>query len=131
MTTRQQLMEKWAPILNHESAPAIKDNYRKEVTAVLLENQEREMRKQQEALFETAPTNAVGSYGDTGGMAKFDPVLISLVRRAMPQLIAYDIAGVQPMTQPTGLNEALPKQERARKNSHVSSPEGWSCCCCC
>ncbi len=107
MTTRQQLIEKWAPVLNHEGAPKIADNYRKEVTAVLLENQEREMRKQQEALFEAAPTNAVGSYGDTGGMAKFDPVLISLVRRAMPQLIAYDIAGVQPMTQPTGLIFAM------------------------
>jgi hypothetical protein len=107
MTTRQQLVEKWAPILNHESASPIKDTYRKEVTAVLLENQEREMAKQREALFETAPTNAVGSYGDTGGFAKFDPVLISLVRRAMPQLIAYDIAGVQPMTQPTGLIFAM------------------------
>jgi hypothetical protein len=107
MTTRQQLIEKWAPVLNHEGAPKIADNYRKEVTAVLLENQEREMRKQSEALFEAAPTNAVGSYGDTGGMAKFDPVLISLVRRAMPQLIAYDIAGVQPMTQPTGLIFAM------------------------
>jgi len=100
-------MEKWAPVLNHEGAPKIADNYRKEVTAVLLENQEREMAKQHEALFEAAPTNAVGSYGDTGGMAKFDPVLISLVRRAMPQLIAYDIAGVQPMTQPTGLIFAM------------------------
>ena len=107
MTTRQQLIEKWAPVLNHEGAPKITDNYRKEVTAVLLENQEREMAKQHEALFEAAPTNAVGSYGDTGGMAKFDPVLISLVRRAMPQLIAYDIAGVQPMTQPTGLIFAM------------------------
>ena len=107
MTTRQALMEKWAPVLNHEGAPSIKDNYRKEVTAVLLENQEREMRKQQEALFETAPTNSVGAYPDAGGMAKFDPVLISLVRRAMPQLIAYDIAGVQPMTQPTGLIFAM------------------------
>ena len=107
MTTRQQLMEKWAPILNHESAPAIKDNYRKEVTAVLLENQEREMRKQSEALFETAPTNSVGSYPDAGGFAKFDPVLISLVRRAMPQMIAYDVCGVQPMTQPTGLIFAM------------------------
>ena len=107
MTTRQQLVEKWAPILNHESAPQIKDNYRKEVTAVLLENQEREMQKQREALFEAAPANSVGSYGDTGGFAKFDPVLISLVRRAMPQLIAYDIAGVQPMTQPTGLIFAM------------------------
>jgi hypothetical protein len=107
MTTRQQLMEKWAPVLNHEGAPQIKDQYRKEVTAVLLENQEREMRKQAEALFEAAPTNAVGSYPDTGGVAKFDPVLISLVRRAMPQLIAYDVCGVQPMTQPTGLIFAM------------------------
>jgi hypothetical protein len=107
MTTRQDLMKKWAPILEHAEASPIKDNYRKEVTAVLLENQEREMAKQREALFETAPTNAVGSYGDTGGFAKFDPVLISLVRRAMPQLIAYDIAGVQPMTQPTGLIFAM------------------------
>jgi len=107
MTTRQQLIEKWAPVLNHEGAAPIKDQYRKEVTAVLLENQEREMRKQQEALFEAAPTNAVGSYPDAGGMAKFDPVLISLVRRSMPQLIAYDVAGVQPMTQPTGLIFAM------------------------
>jgi hypothetical protein len=107
MTTRQQLIEKWAPVLNHEGAPAIKDQYRKEVTAVLLENQEREMQKQREALFEAAPANAVGSYGDTGGFAKFDPVLISLVRRAMPQMIAYDVCGVQPMTQPTGLIFAM------------------------
>lgn len=104
---RKQLMEKWAPILNHEGSAPIQDNYRKEVTAVLLENQEREMGKQAEALFEAAPTNSVGSYSDTGGVAKFDPVLISLVRRAMPQLIAYDIAGVQPMTQPTGLIFAM------------------------
>ena len=107
MTTRQQLVEKWAPVLNHEGAAPIKDQYRKEVTAVLLENQEREMQKQREALFEAAPTNAVGSYPDAGGMAKFDPVLISLVRRSMPQLIAYDVAGVQPMTQPTGLIFAM------------------------
>jgi hypothetical protein len=105
--TRQQLMEKWAPVLNHEQAPKIRDSYRKEVTAVLLENQEREMQKQREAMFEAAPTNSVGSYGDTGGFAKFDPVLISLVRRAMPQLIAYDVCGVQPMTQPTGLIFAM------------------------
>jgi len=107
MTTRQDLVKKWAPILEHEGAAPIKDTYRKEVTAVLLENQEREMQKQREALFEAAPANAVGSYADTGGFAKFDPVLISLVRRAMPQLIAYDVAGVQPMTQPTGLIFAM------------------------
>jgi hypothetical protein len=105
--SRQDLVKKWAPILEHESAPKIRDNYRKEVTAVLLENQEREMAKQREALFEAAPANAVGSYGDTGGFAKFDPVMISLVRRAMPQMIAYDVCGVQPMTQPTGLIFAM------------------------
>ena len=104
---RTALLKKWAPILEHEALPSIKDNYRKEVTAVLLENQEREMGKQQEALFETTAANAVGSYGDTGGIAKFDPVLISLVRRAAPQMIAYDVCGVQPMTQPTGLIFAM------------------------
>jgi len=107
MTSRQDLVKKWAPILEHESAPSIRDNYRKEVTAVLLENQEKEMQAQREALFEAAPANAVGSYGDTNGFAKFDPVLISLVRRAMPQMIAYDVCGVQPMTQPTGLIFAM------------------------
>ena len=111
---RKVLMEKWAPVLNHESLPSIKDNYRKEVTAVLLENQEREMQKAQQALFEAAPANsgglgvALGSAGlATGSVAGYDPVLISLVRRAMPQLIAYDICGVQPMTQPTGLIFAM------------------------
>ena len=104
---RTALLKKWAPILEHDALPSIKDNYRKEVTAVLLENQEREMGKQQEALFETTAANAVGSYGDTGGIAKFDPVLISLVRRAAPQMIAYDVCGVQPMTQPTGLIFAM------------------------
>jgi len=110
MTVRQDLVKKWAPILESESCSPIKDNYRKEVTAVLLENQEREIRRGHEAmgeLNEAAPANAVGSYPDTGGFAKFDPVLISLVRRAMPQMIAYDVAGVQPMTQPTGLIFAM------------------------
>jgi hypothetical protein len=103
---RQALLKKWAPILEHDALPSIKDNYRKEVTAVLLENQERESMKSQEALFETH-ANAIGAAPDTGGVAKFDPVLISLVRRAAPQMIAYDICGVQPMTQPTGLIFAM------------------------
>ena len=107
MLSRQQLVEKWSPVLDHDGSPAITDSYRREVTATLLENQETEMRKQRQALFETAPTNSVGSYPDAGGMSKFDPVLVSLVRRAMPQLIAYDVAGVQPMTQPTGLIFAM------------------------
>jgi len=110
MTIRQDLVKKWAPVLDHEGAAPIKEQYRREVTAVLLENQEIEMRRGREAmgeLNEAAPANAVGSYGDTGGFSKFDPVLISLVRRAMPQLIAYDVCGVQPMTQPTGLIFAM------------------------
>lgn len=108
---RKMLMEKWAPVLNHDSVPGIKDTYRKEVTAVLLENQEREMQKQ--ALNEAPHANfggtgvALGGAGTNANMAGYDPVLISLVRRAMPQLIAYDICGVQPMTQPTGLIFAM------------------------
>ena len=113
MTTRQDLLKKWAPILESESVAPIKDSYRKEVTAVLLENQEREMAKQQQALFEATPVNAggdgisLGGAGTNANMAGYDPVLISLVRRAAPQMIAYDIAGVQPMTQPTGLIFAM------------------------
>ena len=123
MTTRQDLLKKWQPILEATGAPEIKDNYRKEVTAVLLENQEREMGKAAEALFETAPTNsggtgiALGGAGTNANMAGYDPVLISLVRRSAPQLIAYDIAGVQPMTQPTGLIFAL-KSKYAAQNSN-------------
>ena len=111
---RKQLLEKWSPILDHENAPKINDNYRKEVTAILLENQHSEMIKQAGILNETAPTNsggtgiALGGAGAaTGTVAGYDPVLISLVRRAMPQLIAYDDCGVQPMTQPTGLIFAM------------------------
>jgi hypothetical protein len=113
MTTRQELLQKWAPILESEAAPQIKDNYRKEVTAVLLENQEREMAKQNQVLTEATHANAgglgvaLGGAGTNANMAGYDPVLISLVRRAAPQMIAYDIAGVQPMTQPTGLIFAM------------------------
>ena len=108
---RRMLIEKWSPVLNHDALPSIKDNYRKEVTAVLLENQEREMAKM---LAEVAPANAGGTGlalggagAGTGTVAGYDPVLISLVRRAMPQMIAYDVCGVQPMTQPTGLIFAM------------------------
>src|SRR5206468_11957696 len=72
-----------------------------------LENQEQANVETRTALFEDAPANSVGTYPNTGGIAKFDPVLISLVRRTMPQLIAYDVCGVQPMTQPTGLIFAM------------------------
>lgn len=126
MTTRQDLLKKWEPILEHSSLPAIKDNYRKEVTAVLLENQEREMAKSAEALFETAPANSGGTGiglggagATTGTVAGFDPVLISLVRRAMPQMIAYDICGVQPMTQPTGLIFAMKSKYTSQGNGEA------------
>jgi hypothetical protein len=124
MTTRQDLLKKWAPILESNNAPEIKDNYRKEVTAVLLENQEREMAKQQEALFEVAVNNggtgvALGGAGTNANMAGYDPVLIALVRRAAPQLIAYDIAGVQPMSQPTGLIFAMKSKYSAQNGSEA------------
>lgn len=96
------LTEKWAEVLDHQDYSQIKDSYRRKVTAIVLENQQKAMREQREALTEdTAPVNVTANVG------KYDPVLISLVRRAMPNLIAYDICGVQPMTGPTGLIFAL------------------------
>ena len=119
---RSALLKKWAPILEHDAVAPIKDHYRKEVTAVLLENQERESMKSQEALFETHAnatggnigTVGGGSFGPGNGVTGFDPVLISLVRRAAPQMIAYDICGVQPMTQPTGLIFAMKSRYSAQ-----------------
>ena len=104
----KNLMEKWGPVLDHESAPPIQDNYKKAVTARLLENQEvalQEERVQAQGNYisEAAAANNIGG----GNIGTFDPVLISLVRRAMPNLIAYDIAGVQPMSGPTGLIFAM------------------------
>ena len=113
MTTRPDLVKKWAPILESASVPAFKDDYRKSVTAQLLENQERAMREGAQALNEAVPTNsggdgvALGGAGTNANMAGYDPVLIAMVRRAAPLMIAYDIAGVQPMTQPTGLIFAM------------------------
>jgi len=97
----EHLQEKWAPILNHEGLGGINDAHKRMVTAVLLENQERTIREEKEFLSE-APTNSTGSSIDN-----FDPVLISLIRRAMPNLVAYDLAGVQPMNGPTGLIFAM------------------------
>ena len=105
----EQLRKKWAPVLEHSDMPAISDDYRKNVTAILLENQEQYLR-------EAAPTNSGGNSisglstdtnGNFNSVAGFDPVLISLVRRAMPNLMAYDVCGVQPMNAPTGLIFAM------------------------
>ena len=114
MYLSEQLQTKWAGVLDHPDMPAIKDPYRKAVTAVVLENQAVEMAKSAGMLTETgSPTNFAGTGGfggsaaAAGPVAGFDPILISLVRRSLPNLIAYDICGVQPMTGPTGLIFAM------------------------
>jgi hypothetical protein len=118
MFLQEEVQKKWAPILEHEDLPTIKDAHRRSVTAVVLENTERALREaashgQYQTLMETSsalPLNNMGgssSTAGTGAIDTFDPVLISLVRRAMPNLIAYDICGTQPMTGPTGLIFAM------------------------
>ena len=110
MYMTEELQAKWAPVLDHPELDAIKDPYKKAVTALVLENQQQAMIQDRRMLNETSdggPTNV------TGGVNNFDPILISLVRRSLPNLIAYDVAGVQPMTGPTGLIFAM----RARYNN--------------
>jgi hypothetical protein len=114
MYLSEQLQKKWEGVLDHPDLPKISDPYRKAVTAVILENQAQEMTKATEILSETgSPTNFAGTGGFGGGaaaagpVAGFDPILISLVRRSLPNLIAYDVCGVQPMTGPTGLIFAM------------------------
>ena len=109
MFLSENLQEKWQPILEHADLPKIEDNYKRAVTAVILENQEKALNEQN--LQEAAPLNATGT-----GVSNWDPILISLVRRAMPNLVAYDICGVQPMTGPTGLIFAM----KARYNDYPS-----------
>jgi len=112
MFQTEHLQEKWQPVLEHNDLPEIKDAYRRAVTTVILENQERALREDSSFLSEAAPTNATGNSVDN-----WDPILISLVRRAMPNLIAYDVAGVQPMTGPTGLIFAM----RSRYSSQTGT----------
>ena len=122
MFNARHLQEKWAPVLEHSEAPSIQDKYKQAVTAVLLENQERALREERAILNETTPVNSfTGSAGLAGasgaalssaannatGLAGFDPILISLVRRSMPNLMAYDVCGVQPMSGPNGLIFAM------------------------
>jgi hypothetical protein len=98
---------KWQPILEHAAIPEITDTYRKSVTAVLLENQEKAMTEERSAMGFINETAANATNAGAAPMANWDPVLISLVRRSMPNLMAYDVAGVQPMTGPTGLIFAM------------------------
>ena len=120
MFQSEHLQEKWAPLLNHEGLDSIKDNHKRAVTAVLLENQEKFLREQsafanggmltEQPNVNTDPAGT-GNAGFSGAgaspVAGFDPVLISLIRRSMPNLVAYDLAGVQPMSGPTGLIFAM------------------------
>jgi hypothetical protein len=115
----EELMNKWKPILEHTALPGIQNSHRAAVTATLLENTETAMAQGEimapTSLLEAAPANS------TADMAKYDPVLISLVRRAMPNLVAYDIAGVQPMTGPTGLIFAM----RSKYEDTGGKPEAF------
>ena len=121
MFLNEEIQKKWAPVLDHDALGAIKDQHRRSITALMLENTEKALREsgahgQYQTLSETVsalPVNAMqgsSSTAGTGNIDTFDPVLISLVRRAMPNLIAYDICGVQPMTGPTGLIFAMRSQ---------------------
>jgi len=114
MFLSENLQKKWAPVLEHADLPKITDPYKRAVTAVILENQIQAMQKDAGYLTEAVPTNASGTGGfggadaqNGGPVAGFDPILISLVRRSLPNLIAYDVCGVQPMTGPTGMIFAM------------------------
>ena len=115
MSNYKNLTEKWAPVLNEESAGKIDDAYRRSVTAVILENQEKSLAEARSAtqgfITEDAPGN------NTGSASNWDPILISLVRRAMPNMMAYDVCGVQPMTGPTGLIFAMKSRYNAGSTS--------------
>ena len=103
MFQTEHLQEKWQPVLEHPDLPKIEDSYKRAVTTLILENQEKALKEDRSFLSEAAPVNSMGG----GQMDTWDPILISLVRRAMPNLIAYDVCGVQPMTGPTGLIFAM------------------------
>ena len=102
MYQTENLQEKWQPVLAHPDLPEIQDSYKRAVTTLILENQEKALKEDRSFLSEAAPINSTG-----GSVDNWDPILISLVRRSMPNLIAYDICGVQPMTGPTGLIFAM------------------------
>ena len=130
MFNSKALTEKWSPVLSHEGAGTIKDNYRKAVTAVLLENTENQLREERGMMNEASTVGAISAAGGqalggsglttkTGGLAGFDPVMINLIRRAAPNLVAYDICGVQPMSGPTGLIFAMKSHYNTRAGAEA------------
>ena len=128
MYNSEYLQEKWAPILDYDGLDKIQDPHRRSVTAILLENQEKELREERSFLSE-APTNSTASGSSAAGFsadaaaggptAGFDPVLISLIRRSMPNLVAYDLAGVQPMNGPTGLIFAMRSRYKTQSGTEA------------
>jgi len=144
MFQSEQLQEKWAPLLDYEGVDKIEDAHKRSVTAVLLENQEKFLREQSAfengtSMLTEQPTNSTNSNVNTAGfsggaaaagpVAGFDPVLISLIRRAMPNLVAYDIAGVQPMSGPTGLIFAMRSRYKSQSGTETFYDEvdsAWS-----
>ena len=111
MYLSEEIQKKWSPVLEHPDLGEIKDSYRKAVTAIILENQEKALQEEKSIISEAVHANNMSSAVDT-----YDPILISLVRRALPNLMAYDVCGVQPMTGPTGLIFAM--------KSHYTSQTG-------
>jgi hypothetical protein len=134
ITPYDTLVEKWSPILEHNELTSIDDMHKKRVTAVLLENQKNACESQY--LSETAPVNAMGGgfsvanqsgmANSAGALAGYDPILISLVRRAMPNVVAYDICGVQPMTAPTGLIFAMRSRYDSQSGYESHFDEPWA-----
>jgi len=123
MYLTEELQKKWQPVLEHPELESIKDPYKKAVTALVLENQQQAMQQDAQALnettYSTAPTNIAG------GVSNYDPILISLVRRALPNLIAYDVCGVQPMTGPTGLIFAMRARYSNQSGSTANANEAF------
>lgn len=106
----EEVKQKWSKVIDHPDLPSINETWKKRVTAVVLENTSRELAKASQVLHEAAPANASGAFPAAANLKGFDPILISLIRRSMPNLIAYDLCGVQPMTGPTGLIFAMKAQ---------------------
>jgi hypothetical protein len=118
MFLTEQLEQKWSPVLDHDGLPKIGNAYKRAVTAVILENQEKAMAEESRMINESAPTNSVSG----GAVSNYDPILISLVRRSLPKLMAHDIAGVQPMTGPTGLIFAM----RSKYTNNSKTKTDWT-----
>ena len=121
MFLSEHIQTKWQPVLDHPDLPEVKDNYKRAVTSVILENQEKALKEDEAFLSEAAPANATGS-----SVSNWNPILISLVRRAMPNLIAYDVCGVQPMSGPTGLIFAMRSRYATQGGTEASFNEADS-----